>query len=300
MKKLIAILLVLCFVLCGCTPQKETTKAEKIKQEATQIIKEKKPINKKPVVEQPPVEETTTPTEIPEETSIDYFNKDTEFEFEYVHSDDYTSLSYSFISPVEKPDYPMPLIVFLHGQGEVGLGEPGFTTRSLARILSDWPLEHFNAYVICPSLRSGGWAGPYLKNQMQKTLDIFIENHNVDTNKIIICGHSLGGIGTQYMAYELQDYFSAQVIVSGYNVATDISQITIPTRAYVGQKTYGEDANSENYTMTRLKDVFGEEAIYSLQTGHVPALKMSFTLDEDGNNRSDLLEWMFAQSKDEQ
>ena len=74
MKKLIAILLVLCFVLCGCAPQKETTKAEKIKQEATQIIKEKKPINKKPVVEQPPVEETTTPTEIPEETSIDYFN----------------------------------------------------------------------------------------------------------------------------------------------------------------------------------------------------------------------------------
>ena len=81
---------------------------------------------------------------------------------------------------------------------------------------------------------------------------------------------------------------------------TDIEKITIPTRAYVGQRTYGEDANSENYTMTRLKDVFGEEAIYSLQTGHVPALKVSFTLDEDGNNRSDLLEWMFAQSKDEQ
>ena len=135
---------------------------------------------------------------------------------------------------------------------------------------------------------------------MQKTLDIFIENHNVDTNKIIICGHSLGGIGTQYMAYELQDYFSAQVIVSGYNVATDISQITIPTRAYVGQKTYGEEPNSENYTLTRLKDVFGEEAIYSLQTSHVSALKMAFTLDEDENNRSDLLEWMFAQSKDEQ
>ena len=300
MKKLIAILLVLCFVLCGCAPQKETTKAEKIKQETTQIIKEKKPINKKPVVDKVPVEETTVPTEIPEETSIDYFNKDTEFEFEYVHSDDYTSLSYSFISPVEEPDYPMPLIVFLHGQGEVGYGEPGFTTRSLTRILTEWPLEHFNAYVICPSLRSGGWVGHYLKDQMQKTLDIFIENHNVNTNKIIICGHSLGGIGTQFMAYELQDYFSAQAIISGYNVATEIEKITIPTRAYVGQRTYGEDANSENYTMTRLKDAFGEEAIYSLQTGHVPALKVSFTLDEDGNNRSDLLEWMFAQSKDEQ
>ena len=58
MKKLIAILLVLCFILCGCAPQKETTKAEKIKQEATQIIKEKKPINKKPIVDKVPVEET--------------------------------------------------------------------------------------------------------------------------------------------------------------------------------------------------------------------------------------------------
>ena len=300
MKKLIAILLALCFVLCGCTPQKETTKAEKIKQEATQIIKEKKPINKKPVTEQPSTEETTEPTNNSEENSINYFNENIKFEFNYIPSEDYTSLSYSFISPVEKPDYPMPLIIFLHGAGEVGHGESGYKTRGLTGIIGNWPLERFNAYIISPSLRSGSWAGPYLKDQLQKTLDIFIKNHNVDTNKIIICGHSLGGIGTQYMAYELQDYFSAQVIVSGYNVATDISQITIPTRAYVGQKTYGEDPNSENYTLTRLMDVFGEEAIYNLQTSHVSALKMAFTLDEDENNRSDLLEWMFAQSKDEQ
>ena len=135
---------------------------------------------------------------------------------------------------------------------------------------------------------------------MQKTLYIFISNHNVDTNKIIICGHSLGGIGTQYMAYELQDYFSAQTIISGYGVATDLTQIKIPTRAYVGQKSLGEDPNSEKYTMTKLKDVFGEEAIFSLETSHVFALKMAFTLDEDKNGCSDLLEWMFSQSKEKQ
>ena len=297
MKKLIAFCLLICLCLSGCVQKEPTRNIIKTPPQKKLTSTQSVQIEKTSTASEPTIPIISQSTTIQEKKAINYFNENIIFDFSYIKNDN-TMLSYSLIKPTKEPDYEMPLIVFLHGLGEVGAGEPGYKTRSLTKILGNWESTPFNAYVMCPSLSNGGWNGPYIRDRLEKTLNDFIANNNVDVNKIIICGHSLGGIGTQYMAYELQEYFSAQVIISGYGVNAKIEEITIPTRAYVGKQNCGEDSNSVKYTHNTLKNIFGEESIFSLDAGHSPALKMSFTLDEDGNNKSDLLEWMFKQSKE--
>jgi predicted peptidase len=46
----------------------------------------------------------------------------------------------------------IPLIVWLHGSGEVSAGPELFLNSGLLKVLNDWSLEGFNAYVLCPHL----------------------------------------------------------------------------------------------------------------------------------------------------
>ncbi len=232
---------------------------------------------------------------------VRYFGEDITFDFTYQNNDS-TQFSYSLITPstAKTSDEPIPLIVYLHGKGDLMATEAGFENRNMAKLLSEWTLQGFNAYVMCPSLMEPTWTTTNVRDQLKATLDAFFATHNVDRNKVIICGHSLGGQGTLYLAYELQDYFSAQVIFSGYNVDVAWETIAIPTRIYCGREG-SEDPNSFNTTIS-LSQVFGEENTTVLnKTGqkaeHYDSYRVAFSIDDDGDGISDLVKWMLDQSK---
>lgn len=160
-------------------------------------------------------------------------------------------------------------------------------------------MEGFNSYILCPHLKGnwnfGNWCKPSAKDSLQSLIDKFILEHNVDTDNIFIIGHSLGGQGAMYMAHELQSYFSKCVVLSGYSSETDNSEITIPTIGYVGQVHLGEDACSIYYMENSFSSEFGRQNLFSIEASHGEVPKVAFSIDENNNNRSDLVEWILGE-----
>lgn len=156
-----------------------------------------------------------------------------------------------------------PLIVWLHGSGKVGVGEETFFNSGLLKTLNKWRRQGFNAYVICPHLsenyNTGRWNKESTRDNLKALLDKFIEEHNIDVDRIIVVGHSLGEQCALYMAYELPEYFSRCVVLSGYNPGIDITKIKIPIIGGVGTESAGEDTGSISYMKQYFMEVFGDE-----------------------------------------
>ena len=194
----------------------------------------------------------------------------------------------------------LPLILWLHGLGERGHGNlKDFKTRGLPPLFEgdNWELEGFNAYILCPQT-GGYWNSGGEKENIKNLLEEIIEEYNINRNQIVISGHSMGGRGTLYMAHQLPEYFAKAVVLSGYPTdngtcypSVDISEINIPVRGYVGKG--GEDYASISYMRNKFAPTFGIENTFEIEAYHGQVPNVAYNLDEDGNNRSDIIEWMF-------
>lgn len=225
------------------------------------------------------------------------FSSDITFACEYVLSEEY--MPYALYTPSSaNPNEPSNLIVWLHGSGEVGAWYEDFLSRGINKVINDWTLEGFNAYVLCPQLYSkwntNQWNTETCANNLQVLLDLIIEKYNINTNNIIIGGHSLGGYGAEYMAWKFPQYFSKAVVMSGYDAGIPHNEILIPVIGYVGATAAGEHNGSERYMLNAFAYDFGAENVHHLIASHGGLPSVAFNEDLDGNNRSDLIEWMFA------
>ena len=108
-----------------------------------------------------------------------------------------------------------------------------------------------------------------------------------------ILGHSLGAVGCVYMAHEMPEYFAACVAMCPYYQGFDITEIEIPVMVYVGSPGGGEDEISYRYAL-KISDALGDDSVTVFPTSHGGVPKMAFNIDEDENNRSDLIEWLFS------
>ena len=237
----------------------------------------------------------TTETTLPEVTKPVVFDENITFTCEYISDDE--TMPYALYTPSTAEDYEsIPLIVWLHGSGERGVGEKVFLSNGLPVTLKSWILEGFNAYVLCPQLtgkwNTDSWNNAKSKENLQTLIDKFIEEHNVDADNVVITGHSLGGQGALYMAHQLPEYFSKVVVLSGYHPRIDISEITVPTIGYVGLSNTGEDHASIYFMHGDFADVFGEENVFDVESSHGQLPFFAFNEDRDNNYRSDIIEWM--------
>lgn len=243
--------------------------------------------------EVPTMQVDTAPTPTP----VPVFSSDITFVGTYTNNDEI--IAHALIEPIgAESSEPLPLLVWLHGSGEVWSDENWFMTKSLPSVFSNWELEGFNAYVVCPHLSGrfgySHWAAGYCEDNLRSLIASLCEEYNIDPNRIYIGGASLGGIGAQHMAVKMSDIFSKCVVFNGYPTASiDINSIAIPTRGYVGSYFFGEDNHSVLYMTTQLAKVIGEENIYQLDCSHSDLPRAAFNLDEDGNNHSDIIEWLF-------
>ena len=240
------------------------------------------------------VEQSTIPEKI-EYTKFTNHDSAITFTQEYISEGDV--MPYALYTPSNvQTNIEKPLIVWLHGLGEVNVNSEVFLNAGLPVVLNDWQMEGFNSYIICPHLTGnwnfGNWCTDSAKNNLKALLDKFILEHNVDTDNIVIAGHSLGGQGAMYMAYELKYYFSRCAVLNGYCPGIDISEITIPTIGCVGQFHLREDACSIYYMESSFASVFGSENLFSIPASHGEVPKVAFNVDENDNDRSDLVEWM--------
>lgn len=241
----------------------------------------------------------TIPTEtietLPKE--VRKFGTDITFEVEYISNGEV--MRYALFTPSSANEGgDIPLIVWLHGSGEVGCGKETFLKSGLLDVINNWELEGFNSYILCPHLAGDWWANRWNKTEseenLKELLDWFIANYNVDTENIILIGHSLGGQGALYMALELEEYFSKCVVLSGYTSGIDNATIKIPTIGYVGKSASGEDSASESYMRNYFEPVFGADNTFFINASHGGVPKRAMKFDENENGRSDLVEWMFG------
>lgn len=214
-----------------------------------------------------------------------FYSKDITWDWNYYKSGD--TMPYGIFTPsnADKAE-SLPMIVWLHGTGGVSKGERELLRSGLPYAIKNNKLEGFGAYILCPQLTngySGTWSDENATDKLQAVLDKVIQEYNIDTNNVVITGHSLGGIGALYMAHNLSSYFSKCAVFSGYYPGFSPSEITMPTICYVGtndDKSCIRDA--EDY----FKPAFGEENVFYIEANHTEVPKLAYTLDNGEFNRS--------------
>ena len=129
---------------------------------------------------------------------------------------------YRFFLPSNyDPEVKYPLILFMHGGGNVGTDN----TRQISAIGSTQIIEtdlNHPAILLAPQLAEFSDWSPY--NPIDRTdeiLELLLENYSIDTDRMYLTGLSLGGFGaTEYLRYFHQDFpglyrFAAAAITAG-------------------------------------------------------------------------------------
>lgn len=220
-------------------------------------------------------------------TNISFFDDSISFNWEYVQND--STMPYGLFTPsnANKLD-SVPLIVWLHGYGEVGKGEKELINSGLPAVLKKWQLEGFSAYVLCPHAKRK-WNNTTSESQVKELLDKIISEYNIDTQNIILVGHSVGGQGALYLGYSLSQYFSKIVVLSGYTT-DNWSKITKPIIFYCGRD--GEDESCIKHMKNSFIPTYGSDNCFWLNANHGAVPKKAFT-EDNGTHCGIARKWSF-------
>lgn len=183
---------------------------------------------------------------------------------------------------------PRPaLVVFLHGSGECG-NPSSMLYTGLPKFMNNGSLNNYDAIFIAPNTSSCNWSSD--SSSTKDLIDYVVKEYNVDTNHIIITGHSLGGNGTWDMISKYPGLFSAAVPVSGCPVSSADKYTNIPIRSYVGASESDYYKNCNNSYAPSINNQ-GGNVDYILVPS--PNDNHSTVINVYGN--SELINWMLNQ-----
>lgn len=199
MKKILVLILVV-LLCCGCTA-KENVSGEVV----TSAAETETFYLETTVQTEPTIAETTEPDD-----SISVLAGSHCRTYTDSVTNDY--LDYYLFVP-ENAVKNMPLIIFLHGDGEVGNLEvlENFGMMQSAREIYG---EVFPFIAISPCTRVYSWINGSIPDTLMGLIREIAAECEVDPEHIIITGHSRGAIGTWHLVSTYGDFFSAAVPVS--------------------------------------------------------------------------------------
>lgn len=223
------------------------------------------------------------------------------FSYEYVADEDGVIIPYGLFTPSSAEfNEKTPLIVWLHGSGERNVSQTSFENTGLPYVLKRWTLHGFNAYVVCPQLYRQFDTGLWMKDEAVDNLKALLQElttkYNIDPERIILTGHSLGGQGSTYIASKMPDVFSCVAVLSGYDCYMDLP-IDVPVCGYVGSTAYGESSTSHSYMTGDFRNEYPTAEVYVLNSSHGDLPWDAFNRDLNKDNKSDLIEWMLNRTK---
>ena len=106
---------------------------------------------------------------------------------------------------------PTPLIVSLHYGGQV----TPFYGRGLLESLIEPALRDLGAIIVAPDSAAGNWANPTSEQHVLELLDYIDSQYNIDANKTLLTGYSMGGGGTWYLTPRHPERFRAALVMAG-------------------------------------------------------------------------------------
>ena len=180
------------------------------------------------------------------------------------------------------------LVVFLHGSGECGRNINGVFNPNTAFVNNMKSGKFQGAVFLAPQCDcSDGWYGclPNLKNLIDKV----VNDYNIDSKRISITGHSLGGIGTYHAINKYPNFFSAGVIVAGTWGGTNFNNLKdIKMVSFIGDRD--SMYNDAKRTVERALEKGVNIKLYVLEKeGHI--------IQSSVYDKTNTIEWMIAQSR---
>lgn len=180
-----------------------------------------------------PPEETAPPLGMPAGSYLDSYTDE--------ETGDYLDF---YIHFPENAVEGMPLLVFLHGDGEVGnpyVLKNGGIIGKIRKLYG----EEFPFISIAPNTRVRSWINGDIPETLKGLIDATVEMYSIDPERIIISGHSRGAIGVWNMISIYGDYFSAAVPIGSPHAKGHINYDNaskVPVWTFAGN--IGETENS--------------------------------------------------------
>lgn len=236
------------------------------------------------------VPNTEMHTESPTESIIS-FDTDPGMYLE-TYTDESTSdyLDYYLFVP-ENADFNMPLVVFLHGDGEV-LNPRNLENYGPVKAAKMIYGEDFPFIALYPCTRVYSWVDEPIPQTLMGLIKSISERMASDPERIILTGHSRGSSGVWNMLSLYGDYFSAAVPIScGPSTKLQYETVSkVPIKAVAG--TIGEYEINYGKAMRKTVDKLIEfggcaEMIYMDNLDHSGTSFGAFT--------DTMFDWMFSQ-----
>ncbi len=188
-----------------------------------------------------------------------------------------------------QPSTKWPLIIFLHGQGEKGDNLNIVKNTALPRMAAN-AANNFQFLLISPQLKysSGNW----MAGDLDKLLIEVKAKYNVDPERIIVTGLSLGGGGTWDWALRSPQHFAAVVPIAGWgNPPLACNLKNTPVWAFHGAKDNTVPILGDQNMVNTLKACGGGKVQFTIypDLGHD-----SWT---PTYNNPEVINWMLAQRK---
>lgn len=194
----------------------------------------------------------------------------------------------------------IPMIVWLHGSEERGVDFDTHKGRGFPRIVRDWSstgLKNIPAIIVAPIIPNtySDWSTESVLVGVKNIMDSVIEKYNVNTDKISLIGHSLGGAGTYYLASTYQDYFSSIVMMSSPKI--DYKEEHIDYFRTIPIKGFCEETNPVKFK-DKMVDFFNkinksdDLKTFNYSHGEIPA---KVVLEDSNKDQiSDIIYWMLS------
>ena len=209
MKRTFAILTsVILYISIFCSCSIGASDATEFRAEPTILLTE--PV--KPFVD---TTDPTIPTEPiePTESAISSLGEAPGSRLECYYSEAYEDYLNYYIHIPENAVDGMPLIVYLHGDGEVNDPE-SLLIGGISNFSRNAYGASFPFILLEPNTRIDSWINGNIPELLFELINRVAVCYNVDTDRIILTGHSRGAIGVWDMISTYGGYFSAAVPVS--------------------------------------------------------------------------------------
>lgn len=203
----------------------------------------------------------------------------------------------------------LPLIIFLHGYGYTRYQSDGTTCLPAScllgsvhvNIIKKWNttgLKNIPAIMMAPHLEEPDWGNSQSVNTIKAMISYAKDKYNINTNKVVLMGHSHGGYGVPRVFDKAKDKFSALVIMSGtekntLNRIDDLDALKrIPLKGYSENTSVGDKVKDFFNGIGRINDL----TIYK-NTSHNETAKKALIEDKNNDKVSDLIYWSLSQTR---
>ena len=140
----------------------------------------------------------------------------------------------------------MPMIIWLHGMGYLNRELPeNYGVIQMVQELCD------NRFIVVQPTASYGWHVSKQFNAVMEMTDYIVSEYQIDDDRIILTGHSLGSLGTWYYAEAAHDRWAAVAPVANrcVNALKVLPESDLPVWAFSGTGDTKENINGQQRTV---------------------------------------------------